>query len=213
MAIRPPVVLVLAFGMIFSGAQGQELRVSAGRADSDHELLGSPVLLGASVEAPADSWLAVRLGIQYGRDDFQSTGTTCVGLVPPTVECGPELREEEARVMAYILGLVLTGSFGWGELKLVPNLRRIRFANLQTGIETGQSRRAEKIAYGPGVALELQVHLSQSPAIDVFTTAGFASHPWYPEEFLVDGYSPFESGAQLRWLEIGLSADLKHLRR
>lgn len=208
MKARVGTALILACWSAAHEVHAQELRVGVGHAGSDHELLGSPLSLGAGLGARATPWLRVRFGVQHAWDDFTSSGSTCVGLVFPGEDCGPELRSEVASITATALSLAFTQSFGPGEIGLVPSLRRMRMRSLQTGATTGRRRQAEKVVYGIGVGLEGQVYLLKRPAIAVHFSATSASHPWFEQELIADGYTPFEDGVQLQWFEVGLTADL-----
>ena len=201
-------LVLLASCIAAQVAQAQELRLGLGRAESDHELLGSPLSIAAGVGARANPWLGFRFGLQYGRDHFTSSGSTCAGLVPPDADCGPELRDDEARIMALALGLALTRSFGRAEVSLVPALRRMHMSSQQEGTETGNVRGADKTAYGFGIGIEGQIHLSRTPAVALYLSASSASHPWSSDEIVPDGYTPFQDGARLSWIEVGLAVDL-----
>jgi hypothetical protein len=133
---------------------------------------------------------------------------TCVGLVSPGEDCGPELRSEEASITATALSLAFTQSLRRGEIGLVPSVRRMRMRSMQTGATTSRRRQAEKVVYGIGVGLEGQVNLLSRPAIAIHFSANAASHTWFEQELVADGYTPFEDGAKLQWFEVGLTADL-----
>jgi hypothetical protein len=78
--------------------RGQELRLVLGLAESDQNDSARRSCFEA---ARITSRLGVRAGLQHERDDFASIGLTCAGLISPGVDCGPDLRSEEARTTAW----------------------------------------------------------------------------------------------------------------
>ena len=187
-------------------AQGQvELRLDLMRVYADHDLLGAPTVLGVSIGTRLTRRVGVRLGLQHGGDDFSSAGTTCVGLVFPDADCGPEARAEESTISALVLGVPVTGSLAWGRVAFVPELRRLVMKSRQEGSASGRVRSAEKVAWGLGLGGELEVFVWDRPRIGLHVGVHSAVHPWFDEEIIADGYTPFEETVHLTWLELGVT--------
>ncbi len=205
--MRYRIGVAIMCGCALSGrnADAQELRVSVGAAESSHELLGSPTSLQGSVGGRIEPWLGVRLGLQYGWDRFTSVGSTCVGLVPPGADCGPEPREERSTTVAVFLSAPLTATFGWGEIGLVPGIRRVAMSSRQEGTTSGRAREADKAAYGVQMGIESELFLLTRPHVGLHLGAYWAAHPWFDEEIVADGYTPFEETTRLRWIQVGMS--------
>lgn len=207
-----PLETALVVGCVIAGltagqdARAQELRVGVARVGSDHDLLGTSTALGASIGAPLTSRLGVRLGLQRGRAEFTSVGTTCVGLVAPDEDCSPELRSEESTTTSVFVSLPLTvASLGWGEVSLVPGVRCLAMDSRQEGTSGGRVRAADKVAWGFEFGAELDYRVWTRPAVALHVGAHLATHPWFEEEIIADGYTPFERSVGLTWLEIGMS--------
>lgn len=187
-------------------ARAQELRVGVARVGSDHDLLGTSTALGASIGAPLTSRLGVRLGLRHGRAEFSSFGTTCMGLVAPDEDCSPEPRSEESTTTSVFVSLPLTvASLGWGEVSLVPGVRRLAMDSRQEGTSSGRVRLADKVAWGFELGAELDYRVWTRPAVALHVGAHLATHPWFEEEIIADGYTPFERSVGLAWLEVGMS--------
>lgn len=171
----------------------------------DHDLLGSPRGLSVAVGTHVLDHVAVRLGFESYGDDFQSLGSTCVGLIPPNVDCSGEPRREQARMRAVALATPLSlVSIERLHLSLVPGLRTAWIESDQVGTESGRRRGAEKVMYGFEIGAEAVVPVSRLPF--QFHLSGHVGvlHP-YRDETLIDGYSPFEQGFGFGRLQIGLS--------
>lgn len=183
----------------------QELRVGAVQAWSDHDLLGSPRGLSVAVGTHLLDHFGIRVGFESYGDDFQSLGSTCVGLIPPNVDCSGELRREQARMRAVGLATPLSlVSIERLQLSLVPGLRTAWITSEQVGTESGRRRRAEKVMYGYEIGAEAVVPVSRLPL--QFHVSGHvgALHP-YQDETAEDGYTPFEQRFGFNRLQIGLS--------
>lgn len=207
-----PLKTALVVGCVIVGmtagqdARAQELRAGVARVGSDHDLLGTSTALGASIGAPLTSRLGVRLGLRHGRAEFTSVGSTCVGLVAPDEDCSPELRAEESTTTSVFVSLPLTvASLGWGEVSLVPGVRRLAMDSRQEGTSSGRVRSADKVAWGFELGAELAYRVWTRPAVALHVGAHLAAHPWFEEEIIADGYTPFETTVGLAWVEIGMS--------
>lgn len=183
----------------------QELRLDHARVHADHDLLGTPTAFGMSIGTGLTPRVGVRLGLQHGGDDFSSVGSTCVGLVFPGADCGPEARLEESTISALFVSVAVTGSLGWGRVGFVPELRRMVMKSRQEGIASGRVRSADKVAWGVGLGGELDVFVWDRPRIGLHVGVHSAMHPWFDEEIIADGYTPFEETGHLSWLELGLT--------
>lgn len=186
-------------------AQSQELRIGVARVHADHDLLGTPTVLDASIGAGLTPRVGVRLGIQYGGDEFSSVGTTCVGLVFPGADCGGEARREESTVSALFVRLPVTGSLGSARVGFVPEVRRLAMKSRQEGTASGRVRSAKKVAWGLGLGGELDVFVRDRPSVALHAGVHAAMHPWFGEELIADGYTPFEGSVSLVWVEVGMS--------
>ena len=183
----------------------QELRVGALQAWPDHDLLGSPRGLSVAVGTRLLDRVGVRLGFESYGDDFQSLGSTCVGLIPPNVDCSGELRSEQARMRAVALATPLSlVSIERLQLSLVPGLRTAWIKSDQVGTQSGRTRNAEKAMYGYEIGAEAIVPVSRLPLQFHLSGHVGALHP-YRDEALIDGYSPFEQGFGFSRLQVGLS--------
>lgn len=211
-----PVGATLAIAWVVGGlaaarpaqAQAQELRLGVARVHADHHLLGTPTVLDASIGAGLGPGVGVRLGIQHGGDEFSSVGTTCVGLILPGADCAGEARREESTISALFVRLPVTGSLGWARVGFVPELRRMVMKSRQEGMASGRVRAAEKVAWGVGLGGELDVFVWDSPRVALHVGVHSAMHPWFDEEIIADGYTPFETTVHLSWLELGVAVRL-----
>lgn len=205
-----PVAATLAMAWVVGGlaparsAQAQELMIGAARIDTDHDLLGTPTVLDASIGAELTPKVGVRLGIQHGGAEFSSLGSTCVGLVPPDEDCSPERRGEESTTTALFVSVPLMASVGWGRVGVVPEIRRLVMKSRQEGTRSGRVRTADKVAYGLSLGAELDVFVWDRPGIALHAAVHAATHPWFDEEIIADGYTPFEETVRLTWLEVGV---------
>lgn len=186
-------------------AQAQELRVGVARVHADHDLLGIPTALDASIGAGLTPRVGVRLGIQHGGDEFSSVGTTCMGLVFPGADCGGEARREESTISALFVRLPVTRLLGWARVGFVPEVRRLAMKSRQEGTASGRVRTAEKVAWGLGLGAELDVFVWDRPGVALHAGVHAAMHPWFEEELIADGYTPFERSVSLVWVEVGMS--------
>lgn len=213
-----PVGTALAIAWVVGGlaaarpAQAQELRIGVARVHSDHDLLGAPTVLDASIGAGLRPGVGVRLGIQHGGDEFSSVGTTCVGLIFPGADCDGEARREESTISALFVRLPVTGSLGWARVGFVPEVRRLVMKSRQEGTASGRVRSAEKVAWGLGLGGEIDVFVSDSPRVSLHAGVHAAMHPWFDEEIIADGYTPFETTVHVTWLELGVAVRLGDAR-
>lgn len=206
-----PLEMALVIGCVVAGitvgqdARAQELGIGVARVGSDHDLLGTSTALEASIGTRLTSGLDVRLGLQHGRANFSSFGSTCVGLVSPDQDCDSELRSEESTTTTVFVSLPLTlASFGWGAVSLVPGVRRLAMDSRQEGTSSGRARAADKAAYGFELGAELAYRVWSRPAVSLHVGAHLATHPWFEEEIIADGYTPFERSVRLPWVEVGM---------
>lgn len=186
-------------------ALAQELRIGVARVDTDHELLGTPTVLQASIGTGLIPKVGVRLGIQHGGAEFSSLGSTCVGLVPPDEDCSPERRAEESTTTTLFVSVPSRVSVGWGRVGVVPEVRRLVMKSRREGTRSGRVRTADKVAYGLGLGAELDVFLWDRPGVALHAAVHAATHPWFDEEIIADGYTPFEETVRLTWLEVGVT--------
>lgn len=207
--------MALVVGCVVAGmtaaqdARAQEVGISVARVGSDHDLLGTSTALGASIGAQLTSRLGVRLGLQHGRAELSSFGSTCAGLVPPDQNCDAELRSETSTTTAVFVSLPLTlASLGRGEVRLVPGVRRLAMDSRQEGTSSGRARSADKVAYGFELGAELAYRVWSRPAVALHVGAHLANHPWFEEEIVADGYTPFEQSVRLPWVEVGMRVRL-----
>ena len=184
----------------------QEVRLAVAQGFPSNDLLGSPQLMEVSV-GTVGSPVSVRFGFQYGRDNFSSTGSTCVGLLGPGVDCSVEPTVEAARTRAWSLQLPLQTDLTWGDLRLIPGIRWMSVSSVQTGQVSDRSRDAEKDVAGYQIGLEVRTDPLRSFPLSFHAGAHFSRHPWFGDGLLIDGYSPFESTLDLSWIEIGLTLD------
>lgn len=193
-------------------AQAQELRIGVARVHSDHDLLGAPTVLDASIGTNLRPGVGVRLGVQHGGDEFSSVGTTCVGLISPGADCDGEARREESTLSTLFVRLPVTSSLGWARVGFVPEVRRLVMKSRQEGTASGRVRSAQKVAWGLGLGGELDVFVSDSPRVALHAGVHAAMHPWFDEEIIADGYTPFETTVYVTWLELGVTVRLGDAR-
>lgn len=186
-------------------APAQEVRVGVVQAWPDHELLGSPLGVSLAVEDEIIDRVGLRIGVEASGDDFRSLGSTCVGLVPPGMDCSAEPREERARIRSIALSVPLSvASTRWIGLRLVPGLRTTWLDSDQTGLESGRTRTAEKSMYGYEIGAEATMPIDAWP-LQIHLSGAIGELRPYREDLLVDGYSPFEDAVGFRWLQLGVS--------
>jgi hypothetical protein len=192
--------------VLFSTAGlAQELRVGALQAWPDHDLLGSPRGLSVAVGTPLLGRVGVRLGFESYGEEFQSLGSTCVGLINPDGDCAEERRREHARMRAAVLATPLSlPSIGKLELRLVPGLRTVWVKSDRVGISSGRTLKAEKRMNGYEIGLEAGVPVPRLP-LQIHVGGHVGTLQPYRDETVVDGYSPFEQGFGFRRLQIGIS--------
>ena len=87
----------------------------------------------------------------------------------------------------------------------MPELRRLTVQSRQEGTRTGRMRNAEKVLYGIGIGLEAAWHVWRSPLVSIHLGVHTATHPWFREEIVADGYTPFERTVRLSRVETGIS--------
>lgn len=190
-------------------AAAQELRVSALKMWPDHDLLGSPHGLGLAASARPFGRAGIRFGVEVSRDDFDSFGSTCVGLIPPDVDCSGEPRREEARVRTLSLTVPVTvASSGRLRLDLLPGLRTAWLESEQTGTVSGRTRSAEKAMYGYELGAEAGMATVRRGALRIHLSGHVGTLEPYREEIVADGYTPFERRIDYWRLQLGLSLTL-----
>lgn len=187
-----------------SPASAQGPRVSTSLGWPDHPLLGHPLGIGVGLDVPIVPRVALRLGFEFSGDDFRSTGSTCVGFIPPGADCAPELREEKARMRTLNAALpVVLASVGEVRLDIVPTFQTTWLTSRQVGAESGRDLEASKRMYGYGIGVEAVWQSFRMPV--ALFLGGYLGRlrPW-EDERLLDGYSPFETDIQVRRIELGL---------
>ncbi len=202
-SILVPVMLGLLLDA--GGAQAQELELGGGIGSVDHDLLGSPAFASAAVTVGVAPSLGFRLGYRRGHDGFTTTGTTCSGLIFSPLECGEERRRETATLRSWSLGMVLSQEFGTLEMRLLPALRRMSMESTQKGTESGRVRAAEKTVYGAEVGLEAHFAFVDDSPLRLYAGIFGATHPWFGEVIVADGYTPFEETVDMVWVEAGVT--------
>ena len=118
----------------------------------DHVLLRNMVGVSGSI-AFLPTWM--RFGGEYVRNSGNAVGVTCVGLVPPGIDCSPEPVTDKARMLSFI-----------GEVAVpVMRSRRVdvdilvsgRVSQVKTdrhGLTTGRNANASEDMFGGYVGIE-----------------------------------------------------------
>ncbi|MFW6078139.1 MAG: hypothetical protein ACODAE_00855 [Gemmatimonadota bacterium] len=187
-------------------AASQEVRASALRGSTDHDLLDSPDGFGVEAGWNLGARLAVRAGYARYHDEFVGFGTTCAGLLPPGVDCTPEFRDQTARVEGVVVALAAT-IFATESIRLniVPDARVMDVATEQRGQETGRERSATKRMLGAALGGEAIIEPVRAWGLRFHIGAHRGVLTPYVLPTIVDGYTPFEAGIGLEWLEAGAS--------
>lgn len=200
--LRSLIAVAVAFSA-GSTAQGQEVRLHASQEWASHPLLGTPVGVGVGVNVPISARAGALVGLEFSGDEFRSTGSTCVGLIPPDMDCSPEPRDERARMWG--LGLSVPVTLVRAQVfsvNMVPGVRTAWVRSDQEGVESGRVREASKMMYGYEIGAEAVVRVPTLRGA-LFLSGHVGQLRPYRDETLVDGYSPFESGIGYRRVRLG----------
>jgi hypothetical protein len=190
-------------------ASAQDVRLSALQAWPHHPRLGQPQGLGLEFGVPLYWRIGLRVGYEQSGDDFDSFDSTCVGLVSPTDDCADELRNEEARLRAFAVGVpvaVLTSD--WLRLSLVPGFRTLKVESDLVGTRTGRRLSAGErfsglqlgadAVFAPVQRWPLRLHLA-------YYVAQLDGDP----AVVVDGYNAFQRTINFDVVQLGVSLALK----
>lgn len=190
-------------------ASAQDLRLSALQSWPHHPRMGQPQGLGVELGVPLYWRIGLRVGYEQSGADFNSFASTCVGLVSPTDDCAHELRNEEARLRAFAVGLpVALLASDWLRLSLVPGFRTLKVESDLVGSRTGRRLSAGERFSGLQLGADavfvpvrrwpLRLHLA-------YYVAQLDNDP----ELIVDGYNAFQRGINIDVVQLGLSLALK----
>lgn len=200
---------VALLGCMNAAAPAQDLHVGVTQMWPGHELLGDPLGIDVAVAGQPFERIGVRAGVEIYRDDFRSVGSTCVGLIPPGVDCSDEARRDETDVTVLWLTVpVVVASAGRVELALLPAARTAWVESVQVGLESGRTRAADKSMFGYEVGVEAAVApiANRSLRLRLSGHAG-GPHP-YNEEIVADGYTPFNDRIGVLRARLGVSLGL-----
>lgn len=191
-------------------APAQEIWAGAAKTWTTHDLLEDPAGLRVGVGVPVRGRLGLRLGYEWSGQNFESFGSTCVGLADPTADCDPETRRDRGRMKGVTVSLPFSAYERERiEAEVVPEGHLATVSSVQTGQRTDRSRSADQWMMGIGIGATLRVQVSRGGPV-YLTLAG--SSAWLSpveEELIADGYTPFNSGFRKSTFEAGLSVTLR----
>jgi hypothetical protein len=193
-----------------AAASAQEYRVGASKNWTTHGLLRDPAGLSLGVGFPIRDRLGIRIGYEWSGQDFQSFGSTCVGLANPEADCAGETRDDQARMNTLMVSVpVLVYEWQRIVVDLIPRAQLSKTSSVQTGTRTGRSRSADKSMAGVGLGAEVRIPVSARWPIHANLTGSVAWLEPLRNELIVDGYTPFDTGVRVSKLEAGLAVILR----
>jgi hypothetical protein len=201
-------LLVLALLLATPALRAQDVQVTAVRIASAHDLLGTPLGVEIAMDVPAAKGVALRISVGSAWDNFHSFGSTCVGLLFPgqELDCEGENRAESSRVLSASVGVPLSRPVGPRvRLSLIPEIRRLWLRSEQVGQRSGRARRATKNVTGLGVGGEVHVQPVAGAPVWLVLGGSLDDFVWYPDEYVADGYAPFEQDLSSARVSLGVS--------
>ena len=202
--------VVVAVLVVSQHAKAQEARLNFVQARTNHSLLGT--LRGGSIElsVPLVPRIGLRLGYEVQRHEYHDLASTCSGLIPPNVDCGPEPSDERAAMDEITLGVPVTlVTLHRMALEVTPALSLTSVEHTRRGLDSGGRLSADKSMWAAEVGVAVIVAPVSSWPIRVHVGWQRAVLRPMEQELVVDGYTPFEGSiGTTRW-EVGASVDLK----
>jgi hypothetical protein len=207
---RPlPIAAVLtAVAAIASPALAQSIGVSAVSATTDHRLFRGQLRgIEGRIGIPLGrTGLRVHLSADRVRGDATRTGSTCVGLTWPGVDCPPEPLREDSELMTATAGLGIR-AVSWRGLSLdIGANYRLGWAESNTHSLVSSGRlHADKNLRGIGVGIDAGWKpMGRWPlTFEVGLTRGSLTPR--QNEGVIDGYSPLENDIEVTRVRLGVA--------
>jgi hypothetical protein len=180
---------------------GAQTGLHAVTAHVRHELLGD-MAGGALMVSPGRS--RIRFGPELLTSSSTAVRSTCAGLIAPHMDCDPEPTRMSGQIRAALIEAgvhVLKRTSVDVELLGAARLGDVR-SRVQ-GLESARELRASKLVVGIdiGVATSWYPWLRRRAGFQ-FTASVGGLNP-FPDNQVVDGYTPFENNMSIRRASLG----------